>query len=225
MRRGFKLLSGCDARRRKRMSVHESSTRLSADGTASVCSETRRNDQAKQKFFAVLSEVTAAEHPTVTGGRLGACLYSSFVFPAGLWAVGAVDAMNAAMIAAVSTLVVTRPIMLMGGTRIAGVLVLEIAIAALAFCSVFPVLLGLPLAAFFPLLGMLACVSAGQAAVGRFVEDDRPQEAEVVIARATQDNVVDIRAAGIARRATASAHDRAVSQPSKVATESRNRAR
>jgi len=200
-------------------------SRLSADGAVSVCADVERSEQTKRKFLTVLGDVAAAEHPAVIGGRVGACLYSSFVFPAGLWAVAAVDAMSAAMIAAVSTLVVTRPIMLLGGTRIARVLLLEIAIAALAFCSAYPAVVALPAAAFFPLLGMFACVTAAQGAAGWFVEDDRPHEAEVVIARATQDNVVDIRAAGIARRAAARTQDRTASQPSKVAADSNKQAR
>lgn len=219
MSEGFQVRFRCDAWRRDPMSVHESTTRLNADGAVPVCADTERSEKTGRKFSTVLSEVAADEHPAVIGGRLGACLYSSFVFPAGLWAVGAVDAISAAAVASVSTLALTRPILLMGGARIAGVLALEVAIAALAFCSVFPVLVGLPLAVFFPLLGTLACVSAGQAIVGRFIEDDRPQEAEMVIARATQDNVVDIRAAGIARRAAARAHERPVRQVEKAASE------
>jgi len=71
------------------------------------------------------------------------------------------------------------------------------------------------LAAFFPLLGMLAFVSASaRVAAIRFGRDDRPQEADVVIARATQANVVDIRAAGIARRTAAKAQPRSAADPS-----------
>lgn len=148
------------------------------------------------------------------GGRVGASVFSSFLFPAGLWALGAVDATGAALIATVVTILVTRPILLLGGTRIARVLALEIAIAALAFLSSFPVISGLLLAAFFPLLGMLACVSASaHVAAIWLVADDRPYEADVVIARATQANVVDIRAAGIARRAGTKTPARAPSEP------------
>jgi hypothetical protein len=161
-----------------------------------------------------LGGVIAAEHPAVMGGRVGACIFSSFLFPAGLWALGAVDATGAALIATVATILVTRPILLLGGTRIARVLTLEIAIAALAFVSTFPVIPGLLLAAFFPLIGMLACVSASaHIAAIWLVADDRPYEADVVIARATQANVVDIRAAGIARRAGTRTPAHAASEP------------
>ena len=145
---------------------------------------------------------------------MGACVFSSFAFPVGLWLLGAVDVTGAALIAAVATMLVTRPILLLGGTRIARVLTLEIAIAALALLSTFPVFPALLLAAFFPLLGMLACVSAAaHVAATWLVADDRPYEADVVIARATQGNVVDIRAAGIARRAGAKPQARGVAEP------------
>ena len=60
---------------------------------------------------------------------------------------------------------------------------------------------------------MLACVSASaHVAAIWLVADDRPYEADVVIARATQANVVDIRAAGITRRAGTKAPARAASE-------------
>jgi len=183
------------------MSRHEPTTTLPTDGSLAVDEETESDETRKVGWVAGFERVAAVEHPAVLAGRIGACLFSSFAFPAGLWMLGAVDAMTAAAIASVATLVVTRPILLLGGTRIARVLALEILIAALAFSSTFPAIPGLLLATFFPLLGMLACVSGFQrVATTWFVVDDRPFEADVVVARATQANVVDIRAAGIARR-------------------------
>jgi hypothetical protein len=196
------------------MSVQDSTTSLRTNDATSISEDAESDATIRAGFMSGLGDVIAAEHPAVMGGRLGACVFSSFLFPAGLWALGAVDATGAALIATVATILVTRPILLLGGTRIARVLALEIAIAALAFLSSFPVIPGLILAAFFPLLGMLACVSASaHVATIWLVADDRPYEADVVIARATQANVVDIRAAGIARRAGAKTPARAASEP------------
>ena len=173
-------------------------------------------------------ELCRAEHPAVIGGRVGACLFSSFAFPVILCALGAVDVTAAALIAAVATLVFTRPILLLGGVRIARVLTLQIAIAGLALSATFHVIPALLLAAFLPLLGMLAFVSgSSRLAATWFARDDRPYEADVVIARATQStNVVDIRAAGIARRAATRAPACAASDsPVAAADESQQQAR
>jgi hypothetical protein len=196
------------------MSAQESTTSLRTNDATSISEDAQSDKAISVGFISGLGDVIVAEHPAVIGGRIGACLFSSFVFPAGLWALGGVDANGAALIAAVATMLVTRPILMLGGTRIARVLALEIAIAALAFLSTLPAIPALLLATFFPLLGMLACVvaSAHVAAIW-LVADDRPYEADVVIARATQANVVDIRAAGIARRAGTKAPSRAASEP------------
>jgi hypothetical protein len=196
------------------MSAQDSTTTLRTNDSTSISADAESDEAIRTGFMSGLGDVMVAEHPAVMGGRVGACIFSSFLFPAGLWALGAVDATGAALIATGATMLVTRPILLLGGTRIARVLALEIAIAALAFLSTFPVIPGLLLAAFFPLLGMLACVSASaQVAAIRLVADDRPHEADVVIARATQANVVDIRAAGIARRAGTKTPARPASEP------------
>jgi hypothetical protein len=208
------------------MSIHEPTTSLSTDGTVAVIEETESDEAIKSGFMAGLGDVATAEHPAVLGGRIGACLFSSFAFPSGLWALGAVDTTSAALIAAVATLVVTRPILLLGGTRISRVLALEMLIAALAFSSTFSLIPSLILAVFFPLLGMLACVSlAAQVATTWFVADERPYEADVVIARATQANVVDIRAAGIARRSGAKPQPRAASEATGPTPQSQQQAR
>jgi hypothetical protein len=185
-----------------RISIDNRTNSLSAKATTSVAEQTKDDATTDPGLLAGVADLCAAEHPAVMGGRLGACLFSSFVFPLGLWGLGAVEATTAALVATALTLLGTRPILLLGGLRIARVLALEIAIA------------GVALAAFFPLLGMLSFVSASaQMAAARFATDDRPQEADVVVARATQANVVDIRAAGIARRAGPKVPPRAVSVP------------
>jgi hypothetical protein len=197
-----------------RISIDNRTNSLSAKATTSVAEQTKDDATTDPGLLAGVADLCAAEHPAVMGGRLGACLFSSFVFPLGLWGLGAVEATTAALVATALTLLGTRPILLLGGLRIARVLALEIAIAGVAFASAFPLGPALVLAAFFPLLGMLSFVSASaQMAAARFATDDRPQEADVVVARATQANVVDIRAAGIARRAGPKVPPRAVSVP------------
>jgi hypothetical protein len=152
-------------------------------------------------MIAVLSRLSAAEHPAVMGGRVGACLFSSLAFPAGLWGLGAVEIPTAAVIAAAATLIATRPIMTSGGLRIASVLALQFVVALVACTATLPLLPAVILAAFFPLVGMLAFVTvAAKVATVVFARDNPVQEADVVIARATQANVVDIRSAGASRR-------------------------
>lgn len=194
------------------MSLHDPTTTLNADVTTTVPEHTKDEAPTMSGLVARVAELCATEHPAVMGGRVGACLFTSFVFPLGLWVLGAVELTTAALVAAGMTLLGTRPILLLGGLRVAHVLALQIAAAALALTSTMPAIPALFLAAFFPLLGMLAFVSAAaQLAAARFARDDRPHEADVVIARATQANVVDIRAAGVARRTGPKAAPRAVS--------------
>jgi len=196
------------------MSIPDSTNSLSADAATSASEEVKDGATTESSLVAGLVDLCAAEHPAVMGGRVGACVFSSFAFPGGLWLLGSVDETTAALIATVLTLVATRPILLLGGTRIARVLTLQITIAVVALASTFPMIPSLLLGAFFPLLGMMLFVSSSaQLASSRFARDDRPQEADVVVARATQANVVDIRAAGIARRAGAKTATRPVSDP------------
>jgi hypothetical protein len=173
--------------------MQEHSTSSARDAALTI-SDIARQEIDAGLVSARLKEVYAQEHPIVMGGRAGACLFSSFVFPAGLWAVGGVSATVAALIAAVMTLLASRTILFLGGMRIARVLALEVAVAAAVLIPDFSPVPAILFAVFFPLLGMLSCVSAGaQAAVTWFAGEDRPHEVDVVIARATQSNVVDIR--------------------------------
>ena len=195
-----------------RVSIQDTTNSLSAEATTSVPERTNAEATTETGLIVGVSDLCATEHPAVMGGRVGACLFTSFIFPVALWALGAVEVATATLIAAGSTLLATRPILLLGGLRIVRVLILQIGIGVLAFGSAFPVIPAFLLAAFFPLLGMLAAVSASaRVASARFARDDRPHEADVVVARATQANVVDIRAAGIARRPGSKAQPRAVS--------------
>lgn len=183
------------------MSISSPTKNLASDAATSVVETAQNYEPLTSGLLDRVSGLCAVEHPAVMGGRLGACLFSSFGFPLFLWGLGAVEVTTAALISAGSTLVATRPILLMGGLRIAPLLALQISAALLAFTATFPLLPALIMAAFLPLLGMLGFVSAGaRVATVRFASEDRPQEADVVIARATQANVVDIRAAGISRR-------------------------
>jgi hypothetical protein len=183
------------------MTISSPTKSLAHDAKTSVAENVKREMRSETGFVARVSGLCAAEHPAVMGGRIGACLFSSFAFPFVLWGLGAVDATTAALISAATTLMGTRPVLLMGGLRIAPLLALQIIVALLVFTVTFPLAPALMLAAFLPLLGMLGFVVAGASiATARFARDDRLQEADVVIARATHGNVVDIRAAGISRR-------------------------
>jgi hypothetical protein len=156
---------------------------LNANATITV-TETDTREIATTGLVAGLADLCTGEHPTVMGGRVGACLFSSLVFPAGLWAVGAVSATTAALIAATATLLASRAILLLGGTCIARVLALEVGIVALVLVPKVSVVPAFVVAAFSPLIGMLACVLAGTAlAATWFARHDRPLEIEVAIAR------------------------------------------
>ena len=149
-----------------------------------------------------LSTVYETEHPAVLGARVGATVFSSFVFPATLWALGAATPGLGCMIAALLSLLVARPLLLLGGHRVGRVVSLEIVFAAVLLPRVFSPLVAIPVAVFFPLLGMLAMGSiAARIAERAFAEYERPHEAEAAVARAMQSNVVDIRSADATRRA------------------------
>jgi hypothetical protein len=183
------------------MSSQDSTRNLIGDATVTL-SECDAAAVEQSGLLADVRELCAEEHPTVVGGRVGACLFSSFGFPAGLWVLGAVSPTGAAVVAILGTLLVTRLILVLGGIRVARVLALQVGIAALALFPTYSPLPALVTSAFFPLLGMLASVSAGARLAGAwFAQEERPREADMVIARATQANVVDIRAAGTSRRA------------------------
>jgi hypothetical protein len=209
------------------MSLLDSMSSLTTDATVTVSRPAESDAALEPGVIAGVGELCRVEHPAVMGGRVGACLFSSFAFPVILYVLGAVDVTAAALIAAVATLLFARPILLLGGLRIARVLTLQIALAGLALSTTFHVIPALLLAGFLPLLGMLAFVSASsRLAAAWFARDDRPYEADVVIARATQStNVVDIRAAGIARRSATKAQAVAVSDSPAAADESHQQAK
>ncbi len=144
-----------------------------------------------------------SEHPSVLGARVGACVYTSFVFPALLWAAGAVTPSGALAIAIALTIVGSRAMLLVGGPRVGRVAFLQLVIAAALLLQTTSPWVAIPAAIFGPLLGLLCTVALG-ARVAELVlaEDESPYEAEAAVALAMQSNVVDIRSAEAARRAS-----------------------
>lgn len=149
-----------------------------------------------------VSQLAVAEHPAVVGARIGACLFNSLGLPTLLWAIGGVSVLSALGLAAALTLLCSRTILAFGGLRIGRVLAVEILATGWALHASYPVLILGFVAVSLPLLGMLASVMASaRIASVRFARSDHHlQEADAAVARASQANVVDIRAAGAARR-------------------------
>ena len=148
-----------------------------------------------------LADVGSLEHPAVLGARIGACVFSSFTLPVLWWVLGRMDPTHAAVLAAAFTALVTRPILLLGGSRIGRVLLLQIAISMWVFSVEFSHMTAFMLAVFVPLAGMLTSVTlCARIAGARFADEERVPEADAAVARATQPNVIDIRAAGSVRR-------------------------
>jgi hypothetical protein len=146
-------------------------------------------------------ELHAIEHPAVLGARIGACVFASFTLPVLWWILGETTATSAALLAAAFTVAATKATLTLGGLRIWRVLLVQIAVSAWVFHGAFSVPTALVLALFVPLTGMLATVSVcAKIAGSRFAAGEPFHEADEVVARATQPNVVDIRAAGAGRR-------------------------
>jgi len=169
---------------------------------------------ATDESSAGFSTVYETEHPAVLGARVGVCIFSSFVFPAALWAVGAATPGVACLVAALLTVLAARPVLLLGGHRVGRVVLLEIAFAMILLPRVLTPLAAIPAAVFFPLLGILATASlAARIAERAFAEHEHPHEVEAAVARAMQSNVVDIRSADAARRAGKKARGQTTATP------------
>ena len=162
-----------------------------------------------------LARVYENEHSSVLGARIGACLFSSFIFPIALWSSRAATPALACAIAAILSVLTVRPVLLLGGHRVGRVVLLEIAIAAVLLPRVFGPAVAVPVAIFFPLVGMLGVASLVAKLTERvFAErDELPHEVEAAVARAMQSNVVDIRSADAARRAGKKARGQAAAGP------------
>ena len=170
--------------------------------------------QAVDPNSGALAALADREHPAVLGARLGACLFSSFVFPTLLWTLGAATPAFGAAIAVLMTVIGSRPLLLVGGPKIVRVVLLQIALGAVLLSRVTSPWLGIPAAVFLPLVGMLATVwLVARIAEYMSTEDHRPHEVEAAVARAMQSNVVDIRSAEAARRASKKARGQVAATP------------
>jgi len=177
----------------------DTSNSLNPDSSSKTLAESHRAIDDERGAFVRAYE---NEHPSVLIARLGVCAFASFAFPASLWAVGAATPALACVAAAAMTLLTSRPVLLVGGPRVARVILLEILVALVLLPRVMDPLFAVSAAVFWPLLGTLALASLGaHVADQAFAHDERPHEIEAIVARAMQSNVVDIRSAEAARRA------------------------
>jgi hypothetical protein len=177
----------------------DTSNSLSPDSHSKSLAESHRAIDDERGAFVRAYE---NEDPSVLIARVGVCAFASFVFPASLWMIGAVTPALACVAAAALTLLTTRPVLLVGGPRVARVVLLEILMALVLLPRVMDPLFAVSAAVFWPLLGTFALASLGaRVADQAFAEDERPHEVEAAVARAMQSNVVDIRSAEAARRA------------------------
>jgi hypothetical protein len=149
-----------------------------------------------------LGVLKLAEASAVLGARIGACIFNSLTLPAILWALGGLEVATACVAAAVLTLLGTRSILVFGGTRIGRLMTLQIFVSLSALYPSHAPLSALLMAIFIPLVGTFLSVSICSRLADVPSSDDQVLlEADAVVARASQPNVVDIRAAGVARRA------------------------
>lgn len=174
-------------------------TSISPDSSSKTLTESHSVIDDERNAFARAYD---DEHPSVLVARIGVCVFASFVFPASLWAVGAATPALACVAAAALSLLTSRSILLVGGPRVARVVLLETLVAMVLLPRVMDPLLAVATAVFWPLLGTLALAFMGaRFADQAFAENERPREVEAAVARAMQSNVVDIRSAEAARRA------------------------